>query len=106
DRQRLYARIAERFDGMLERGFLEEVRRLRARGDLAPEMPSMRAVGYRQLWKQLAGEWGPTEARAGALAATRHYAKRQYTWLRSDPAFERLPGPRAVDEMVRRITAG
>ncbi|HEX7382509.1 MAG TPA: tRNA (adenosine(37)-N6)-dimethylallyltransferase MiaA, partial [Nevskiaceae bacterium] len=64
DRQRLYARIGERFDGMLQRGFLEEVRRLRARGDLTPEMPSMRAVGYRQLWKQLVGEWGPREARA------------------------------------------
>lgn len=106
ERERLYARIAERFDGMLERGFLEEVGRLRARGDLTPEMPSMRAVGYRQLWKQLAGEWSPSEARARALAATRHYAKRQYTWLRSDRAFERLSGPDSCDELVRRITTG
>ncbi|WP_284614560.1 tRNA (adenosine(37)-N6)-dimethylallyltransferase MiaA [Aquabacterium humicola] len=78
----LHRRIAERFDAMLAAGFVDEVRRLRARGDLQPTMPSMRCVGYRQAWEALDDdELGPLRERG--IAATRQLAKRQLTWLRS-----------------------
>jgi len=83
DRQVLHARIEARFDGMLAAGFLDEVRALRERIDLRAEHPSMRAVGYRQVWRHLAGECGMDEARVEAIAATRQLAKRQMTWLRA-----------------------
>jgi tRNA dimethylallyltransferase len=67
---------------MWQAGFLDEVRRLRERGTLSAEHPSMRAVGYRQLWKFLAGHSGLEESKKQALAATRQLAKRQLTWLR------------------------
>jgi tRNA dimethylallyltransferase len=82
DRAWLHARIAQRFDAMWAAGFVDEVRRLRARGDLHPRLPSMRCVGYRQLWDALdAGT--PEAAREPGIAATRQLAKRQLTWLRS-----------------------
>ena len=81
----LHARIADRFDQMLAAGLLDEVRRLRARGDLSAELPSMRCVGYRQAWEVLAGVAPAAELRARAVAATRQLAKRQLTWLRSMP---------------------
>jgi tRNA dimethylallyltransferase len=81
----LHARIAERFDGMLARGFLDEVRALRARGDLEPTLPSMRCVGYRQAWAALDGQIPMHELRERAIFATRQLAKRQITWLRSMP---------------------
>jgi tRNA dimethylallyltransferase len=84
DRGVLHARIAERFDAMLREGFLDEVRRLRAGPRLHPELPSMRAVGYRQAWRHLDGETTPAEFRAQAIAATRQLAKRQLTWLRGE----------------------
>src|SRR5688572_19868351 len=77
----LAVRIERRFDAMLAAGFVEEVRRLRCRGDLDAELPAMRAVGYRQLWGHLDGRYGLAEARAKAIVATRQYAKRQLTWL-------------------------
>jgi len=78
----LHARIAERFDAMLAAGFVDEVRALRARGDLQPGLPSMRCVGYRQAWAALdAGDLAPL--RDTGIAATRQLAKRQLTWLRS-----------------------
>jgi tRNA dimethylallyltransferase len=78
----LHQRIADRFDAMLAAGLVDEVRALRARGDLAPATPSMRCVGYRQAWEALeAGDLGPLRARG--IAATRQLAKRQLTWLRS-----------------------
>jgi tRNA dimethylallyltransferase len=83
DRTELHRRIALRFDAMLAAGFVDEVRALRARGDLAPELPSMRSVGYRQAWKLLDGELSSSEFRAAGIAATRQLAKRQITWLRS-----------------------
>ncbi|HKK23502.1 MAG TPA: tRNA dimethylallyltransferase, partial [Pseudohaliea sp.] len=86
DRSVLHARIAARFDAMLAAGFLDEVRVLRARGDLSRDLPALRAVGYRQLWAQLAGEADPATARELAVAATRQLAKRQLTWLRKWPA--------------------
>jgi tRNA dimethylallyltransferase len=81
----LYQRINARFDGMLAAGLLEEVRGLWARGDLDPDLPSLRAVGYRQLWSHLAGECSLEDAAAAARQATRNLAKRQLTWLRADP---------------------
>ena len=80
----LHERIARRFDAMLAAGFVDEVRRLRARGDLHPALPSMRCVGYRQAWAALdADDLSPL--RAAAIAATRQLAKRQLTWLRAMP---------------------
>lgn len=83
-RSLLHARIAERFELMLERGFLDEVRRLRGRGDLHPDLPSMRCVGYRQAWGHLDGEFDLDTLRKKAVAATRQLAKRQLTWLRRE----------------------
>ena len=85
DRAWLHARIAQRFDAMLAAGFIEEVRALRARGDLHAELPSMRCVGYRQAWETLDGLWGMDSLRERGIAATRQLAKRQITWLRSMP---------------------
>ena len=70
---------------MLEAGFVAEVERLRERPGLTPGHPSMRAVGYRQLWQHLAGEYPLDEAVAKAISATRQLAKRQLTWLRKWP---------------------
>jgi tRNA dimethylallyltransferase len=82
DRSVLHARIAQRFDAMLHAGFVDEVRRLRARYILDPAMPSMRCVGYRQAWEYLDGEIGYDEFRFKGIAATRQLAKRQLTWQR------------------------
>jgi tRNA dimethylallyltransferase len=84
-RAELYERINARFDAMLAAGFLQEVRDLRARGDLDPKLPSLRAVGYRQLWQHLAGALTYEDAVTAARQATRNLAKRQLTWLRADP---------------------
>jgi tRNA dimethylallyltransferase len=70
---------------MMAAGVLDEVRRLRDRGDLRPDLPSLRAVGYRQLWQHLEGVTTLDEAVAAARQATRNLAKRQLTWLRADP---------------------
>jgi tRNA dimethylallyltransferase len=90
DRAVLKERIARRFDAMMAAGFLDEVRRLRDRGDLTPAHPSMRAVGYRQLWAHLDGRYGLEEAGRRAVAATRQLAKRQLTWLRAEKRAEWL----------------
>lgn len=82
-RELLHRRIEQRLRDMLDSGFLEEVRGLMARGDLEPEMPSMRAVGYRQAWEHLAGAYDADTFFRRALFATRQLAKRQFTWLRS-----------------------
>ncbi|MCE5232504.1 MAG: tRNA (adenosine(37)-N6)-dimethylallyltransferase MiaA [Mizugakiibacter sp.] len=81
----LHARIAARFDAMLAAGFLDEVRRLRARGDLRAELPALRAVGYRQAWEHLDGATDAAAFRERAVHATRQLAKRQITWLRGEP---------------------
>ena len=87
----LHERIAQRFDTMLAHGFVDEVRALRARGDLHPDLPSMRCVGYRQAWEALDADpllQAPTALAAlrdKGIAATRQLAKRQITWLRSMP---------------------
>ncbi len=84
NRNVLRERIARRFDAMLAAGFLDEVRRLRARGDLHPELPALRAVGYRQAWQHLGGETDAREFRERAIFATNQLAKRQLTWLRGE----------------------
>ena len=81
----LHERIATRFDQMLEKGFVEEVRQLKLRPDLHADLPSIRCVGYRQLWAHLNGDYDLPEAREKAIAATRQLAKRQITWLRAQP---------------------
>lgn len=82
ERSVLHRRIAERFDKMLRIGFIEEVEALFRRGDLHEDMPSIRAVGYRQVWQYLKGEISASEMREQGIAATRQLAKRQLTWLR------------------------
>ena len=82
DRSVLHARIAARFDAMLAAGFVDEVKRLRARGDLHPGLPSMRCVGYRQAWEYLDGETDYDTMRDKGVFATRQLCKRQLTWLR------------------------
>jgi tRNA dimethylallyltransferase len=84
ERATLHERLARRFDGMMAGGFLEEVEALRRRGDLTARHPAMRAVGYRQLWAHLAGEFDRAEALRRAVAATRQLAKRQLTWMRRE----------------------
>ncbi len=83
ERSVLHKRIERRFDQMLEQGFEDEMRKLMARGDLNLDMPSMRCVGYRQMWQYLSGEFDLEQARYRAVVATRQLAKRQFTWLRS-----------------------
>ena len=85
DRAVLHARIAARFDAMLAGGFIDEVKRLRARGNLDLSMPSMRCVGYRQAWEYLDGATGYDEMRDKGIFATRQLCKRQLTWLRGMP---------------------
>jgi tRNA dimethylallyltransferase len=85
DRARLHELIALRFHQMLADGLVEEVRGLRGRGDLDPNLPALRSVGYRQVWNYLEGACSYEEMIATAIAATRQLAKRQLTWLRSWP---------------------
>lgn len=84
DRTVLHERLAKRFEAMMAAGFLDEVRALRERGDLTADHPSMRAVGYRQLWGHLDGHYGLNEAVERGVAATRQLAKRQLTWMRAE----------------------
>lgn len=91
DRAALREAIARRFDEMLALGLVPEVESLRARNDLHGELAALRCVGYRQIWAHLQGEYSLEEARQRAITATRQLAKRQLTWLRSDPADHALP---------------
>jgi tRNA dimethylallyltransferase len=94
DRAWLHARVAQRFDAMLGAGFLDEVRRLRARPGLHADLPAMRAVGYRQAWQALdaglAGDALRHDVCERGIAATRQLAKRQLTWLRGVPQRQRV----------------
>jgi tRNA dimethylallyltransferase len=92
-RQILHERIEKRLHIMFDKGFVDEVRRLMQRPGLREDSPSMRAVGYRQVWSHLAGRLSRAEAGEKALYATRQLAKRQLTWLRSEP------GLRTVDPL-------
>ncbi|MBZ8138777.1 tRNA (adenosine(37)-N6)-dimethylallyltransferase MiaA [Rubrivivax gelatinosus] len=102
----LHGRIAERFDAMLAAGLVDEVRALRARGDLQPGLPSMRCVGYRQAWEALdAGDLAPLRERG--IAATRQLAKRQLTWLRAMPERIVVPcdAPDALEQALAALEA-
>lgn len=99
DRAALRARIGVRFHAMLAAGFLDEVRRLQARGDLTPELPALRAVGYRQAWAYLAGSGDAAQFAQHAIAATCQLAKRQLTWLRGEHA------ARVIDADANRAAA-
>lgn len=83
-RSELHERIESRFRQMMREGFMEEVMRLKARGDLNDDLPAIRAVGYRQIWEHLNGRSSLEEAVQRGIAATRQFAKRQLTWLRSE----------------------
>jgi len=90
DRARLHEAIEARFAAMMQAGFLDEVARLRELPGMSLARPSMRSVGYRQLWQHLEGAFGLEEACRQAVVATRRLAKRQLTWLRSEPVDLRL----------------
>jgi len=75
---------------MMKLGFLDEVAALRARGDLTPDLPAIRAVGYRQLWAYFDGEFALDEAVRRGIFATRQLAKRQLTWLRAEVELTRI----------------
>lgn len=109
NRESLYERIRTRFLDMLAQGLVDEVRALYTRNDLDPSLPSIRAVGYRQVWAYLAGEYSYEEMVERAIIATRQFAKRQYTWLRREqdaPWYEsEIPDllPRVVAEARSRL---
>jgi tRNA dimethylallyltransferase len=109
ERSVLHQRIADRFDQMLQAqpGLLDEVRALRARGDLHAGLPSMRCVGYRQAWDYLEGSMDLATLREQGMAATRQLAKRQLTWLRSMP--DRISvdclAPDAADQVLQQVKA-
>ena len=107
ERAWLHERIARRFDLMLEQGFLDEVKALRARGDLHPALPSMRCVGYRQAWEYLDGQIDYAAMRETGVIATRQLCKRQLTWLRSMP--ERIVvdccAPDAAQQLMDQVLA-
>ena len=105
DRAWLHTRIAQRFDMMLEQGLVDEVKTLRARGDLHPNLPSMRCVGYRQVWEALDGVSPMAELRDKGIFATRQLAKRQITWLRSMPARQVVACdvPDALAQVLRAV---
>jgi tRNA dimethylallyltransferase len=104
DRAQLHARIAQRFDRMLRAGLVEEVQALRGRFELKASMPSMRAVGYRQVWEMLEEGIDRNTMRERAIAATRQLAKRQMTWLRSFRDIVRLDPAAALGELTRSCT--
>ena len=111
----LHERIAQRFDAMLAAGFVDEVRALRARGDLHADLPSMRCVGYRQVWEELYFQATRPEGtplntallRERGIAATRQLAKRQITWLRGMPQRHTIAcdRPTAVADLVHAVLA-
>ena len=105
DRAALHRHIAERFDAMLDAGLVDELRALRERYALAPDMPSMRCVGYRQAWQFLDGDIDRAALREHGIAATRQFAKRQYTWLRATAAVALDASTLSVNEMVGAIVA-
>ena len=109
DRAVLHARIAARFAAMLTAGLIDEVKQLREKYSLNADMPSMRAVGYRQTWEFLDGDGSSLDdLREKGIAATRQLAKRQMTWLRSMPAveiFDCLPAGLSADLRADLSTA-
>jgi tRNA dimethylallyltransferase len=108
DRAVLHGRIEQRYHAMIEAGFMAEVEALFRRGDLGPDLPSMRTVGYRQAWLYLSGKINYYEMVQKAIEATRQFAKRQLTWLRSERnlAWVDRPGLEALRESREVISHG
>ncbi len=105
-REALHARIEQRFEAMLAAGFIEEVAALRARGDLHRDLPSMRAVGYRQVWDCLEGLIPRDELAFRGIVATRQFARRQLTWLRREQGVHWLDtGDGAVQNTLTDLLA-
>lgn len=108
----LHDRIAQRFRNMLAEGFVEEVQRLFNRGDLDPDLPALRTVGYRQIGRYLAGELSYTSMSEQAIIATRQLAKRQLTWLRAEAdslwfdSQQTTLTQQVLDYLVRKLTLG
>ena len=107
EREVLHRHIAQRFSEMLAQGFVAEVAALMTRPTLTAEHASMRCVGYRQAWQHLSGEFDLAELERRGVIATRQLAKRQYTWIRSDPQLKQLSGTKEqnFDEICRALVA-
>ncbi len=105
DRCILHQRIEKRFKRMMEKGFVDEVAGLRQRGDLGLNLPSMRAVGYRQVWEYLDGQYDYDETLQKGIVATRQFAKRQLTWLRAEQGAKWLEGesPNLLEQALKYI---
>ena len=101
DRSALHRRIATRFKQMLEQGLIDELRKLREKYALHPDIPSMRCVGYRQAWQYMKGEISQAQLFDQGIAATRQLAKRQLTWLRSMP--ENVEIDCLTDQLTQRV---
>jgi tRNA dimethylallyltransferase len=104
ERELLKSRIEKRFAAMLRLGLIGEVKQLKKKYRLSANLPSMRAVGYRQVWEYLEGEIDEATMRARAVAATRQLAKRQLTWLRSFAGVEQLEA--SADALASRVQSG
>jgi tRNA dimethylallyltransferase len=107
DRKLLGEQLAVRFQDMMTRGLMDELRRLQARGDLHADMPALRLIGYRQLWAHFEGRMNLDEAVSRAIIATRQLARRQLTWLRAEPGAEWFDAaePGLIDRLSARIDA-
>ena len=99
ERQRLHEKIAKRFESMLDDGLLNEVKALQEKYQLHPDLPSMRAVGYRQVWEYLTGEFAAEELLFRGVVATRQLARRQLTWLRREAGVNWL---KAEDDAMQK----
>ncbi len=99
DRSILHQRITKRFNTMLDDGFIDEVKALKARGDLHANLPSIRCVGYRQVWEHVEGHIDLAQCTERGIVATRQLAKRQLTWLRTMPIEHRLTAPNSPNDV-------
>lgn len=107
DRERLHQRIEQRFRAMLDGGLIDEVRGFYNRGDLHADLPSMRSVGYRQVWEWLDGRMADDQLCYRGVVATRQLARRQLTWLRREQGVNRLNASDvAVQDRLRDLLAG
>jgi tRNA dimethylallyltransferase len=106
DRQILHTRIAQRFETMLDNGLVDEIIALRSKYNLHAGLPSMRCVGYRQVWEMLENRLPPAELRDRGVFATRQFAKRQLTWLRSMPnlVHENALAPDLAEKVLRKVS--
>ncbi len=107
ERQILHERIERRFRAMLEQGFVAEVERLKARGDIGLERPALRSVGYRQVWAYLEGSLDKAAMVERGIVATRQFAKRQLTWLRAEKEASWLnsQGDNLLEAVIARLRA-